>query len=101
LADLGEKSGIAALIDVLTMTEDTGPFRFDYPRHEAGLALNRISGTNLYTGVQKVGAGGPGQPGGPQYDADWAATAKAFRAWWTKSKDSLRFDAATRNWSSK
>jgi hypothetical protein len=105
LVDLGDKSGIPALIEVLTMPEPfAGPMRFDYPRHCAGLALNKIAGKDIYTG-KEVAAGPGGIPGlgpaEPRYDADFPATAKAFRAWWEKTKDKLVFDAATRTWSAK
>jgi HEAT repeat protein len=97
LANLGEKSGIAVLIEVLTMNDSHAGMGFDYPRHCAGNALNRISGTTIYAG-KEVGGGGPGS-GPPRYDADWGAVAKEFREWWTKNKDKLHFDSETRTWS--
>jgi hypothetical protein len=105
LADLGEKSAIPVLIDSLTYADSfSRATRFDYPRHCAGLALNRISGTQLYTGQEIDGGGGgliPTDPGPhvTQYDADWAGTAKAYREWWAKTKDVFRYDPATRTWS--
>jgi len=96
VANLGEKAGIPVLIEILTMSDSHGPMKFDYPRHCAGNALNGISGTTIYTGQEVQGL----VPGGPShYDADWAATAKAFRAWWDQHKDKLHFDAETRTWS--
>ena len=99
LARLGEKSAIPVLIDVLTMSDSHGPRRFDYPRHESGLALNEITGTTIYTGYLVEGSGG--FSGEPRYVADWAATSKAFREWWAANKDKLRFDPETHAWSVK
>jgi hypothetical protein len=98
LVELGDKSGIPALIDVLTMPESfPGATRFDYPRHCAGLALNRVAGGDIYKGKQTFDE----TQHESRYDADFAATAKAFRAWREKSKDKLAFDPAARTWSVK
>jgi hypothetical protein len=97
LANLGEKAGIPVLIEILTMSDSHGLTGFNYPRHCAGNELNRISGTTIYTG-KEISGGGPGM-GPERYDADWGATAKAFRDWWTKNKDRLHFDPTTRVWS--
>jgi formylglycine-generating enzyme required for sulfatase activity len=81
---IGDKAGIPALIGVLASPVDSSDDpNGSYQREAAGKQLNTVSGTRIYAG------------------RDAAAEAKQFAEWWAKSKDALRFDPATQQWSVK
>lgn len=84
LAELGEKAGIPVLIDCLA---ESG-FHGDWQRHEAGEALNRITGRRIY-----IGSFHPGKSEGNYEEA-----AEEFRKWWSESGDHLEFDPKWRRW---
>jgi hypothetical protein len=92
---LGGKAGIPALIDVLTADVQQRFTDTNYERHAAGQQLNHVSGTQIYVGHDVHDP----NVGFTTWEGNFAEAAKAFRAWWDKSKDHLHFDPATRTWS--
>jgi hypothetical protein len=95
LVRLGEKAGIPVLIDVMTEKKRAHDFGdWDYDRHTAGEQLNDVSGTKAYEGrVVRPEAGGE-----TRWEGNFAEAAKAFRAWWSKAKDKIRYDDAAGKW---
>ena len=94
LANLGDKSGIEALIGVLGSGKRPNPWGpWDYEIHAAGEHLNAISGTTLYQGKYE-----PSHSGVTELTGNVEEAAKAYRAWWETSKEKVRFDETQRKW---
>lgn len=90
LASLGRREGIETLLKVMDGGSGGGlGGHDDYPRRDAGDALNRIVGRRIYTGTFEPGGVSRGNP-------DEAA--KQFRAWWDGVKGKIRFDETRRAW---
>ncbi len=58
--------------------------------HVAGVALNETSGRGLYKGKF--------DPETKQFVGNFAEAGKAYRAWWSASKDKAKFDETKRKW---
>jgi hypothetical protein len=94
VTDLGDKRGIAALIDFFRFPDQDRRFFDEYERHVAGEDLNRVVGRTVYRGSYTSRGNSPRATAEGNYEE----AAREFATWWDGAKATLRYDPESRAW---